>query len=117
MSGRDKPLRWGVATPRTPPWGREARIEAGVLLRRLQQGESLGLPHARPMPSLGRRVAELRVPDGQTGRSWRIVYRVDREAILIVHWFPKSTRSTPRRVLELCRQRLAAYGGGRDHHG
>ena len=65
----DKPLAWLHGEIRTPPFSTEARIEAGILLRRLQQGESLGLPHSRPMPSIGRGCHELRVTD--RGHEWR----------------------------------------------
>jgi hypothetical protein len=49
----DKPLIWLHGEVKTPPFTLEARIEAGILLRRLQQGESLGMPQSRPMPSIG----------------------------------------------------------------
>jgi phage-related protein len=101
-----------LATLHTPPLGRAARIEAGVLLRRLQCGELLKLPDSRPMPAIGRHVHELRVEDAETSRSWRIIYRIDRDAILVVHWFEKRTPTTPRRVIELCRRRLGAYDRG-----
>ncbi|WP_199330509.1 hypothetical protein [Microcoleus sp. FACHB-68] len=57
----DKPLVWLHGEVKTPPFSQEARIETGVLLRRLQQGENLGLPHSRPMPSIGAHCHELRV--------------------------------------------------------
>jgi len=60
---QDKPLVWLQGEIKTPPFSYDARIEAGVLLRRLQRGESLELPHSRPMPSIGRRCHELRIPD------------------------------------------------------
>jgi hypothetical protein len=41
---------------KTPPLSPEARIEAGLLLRRLQRGERLEMPHSRPMPVIGGRV-------------------------------------------------------------
>src|SRR5690349_17250483 len=69
----DKPIVWLGGKVKTPPFSLEARIEAGVLLRRLQRGELLGLPHSRPMPSIGQHCHELRVVDED--RSWRIVYR------------------------------------------
>jgi hypothetical protein len=47
----------------TPPLSEAARRETGFLLRRLQQGENLGLPHSRPMPVIGLRCHELRVND------------------------------------------------------
>ena len=94
----DKPLAWLHGEIKTPPFSTEARIEAGILLRRLQQGESLGLPHSRPMPSIGRGCHELRVTD--RGHEWRIVYRVDGDVIVI---------ETPRNAVERCRKRLEAY--------
>lgn len=81
----DNPLRWMLGTLQIPPFGREARIEAGVLLRRLQRGEVVGMPDSRPMPSIGRSVHELRVDDRETRRTWRIIYRIDSDAILVVH--------------------------------
>jgi phage-related protein len=112
MTSTDKPLRWMRGTLRTPPVGRAARIEAGVRLRRLQRGESLAMPESRPMPSIGRRVHELRIDDPETRKTWRIVYRVDPEAILVVHWFAKKTQMTTRRVIELCKRRLGDYDRG-----
>lgn len=105
--GGEKPLAWLHGEIKTPPLSREARIEVGGLLRRLQQGESLGLPHSRPMPSIGRHCHELRLTD--KGHEWRIVYRVDEDAIVIGDVFAKKTRSTPREVIQRCKKRLAAY--------
>ena len=67
---------------KTPPFSREARIEAGMLLRRLQQGESLGLPHSRPMPDIGPRCHELRIRD--KGKNWRIFYHLSADAVVIL---------------------------------
>ena len=101
-----------VRTLQTPPVGRRARVEAGVLLRSIQRGEAIGMPVSRPMPSIGPRVHELRVDDPETRKAWRIVYRLDEDAVLVVHWFPKTTRATPQRVIELCRRRLGGYDRG-----
>jgi hypothetical protein len=76
-----------LGTLQTPPVGREARIDAGVLLRRLQRGESVGMPDSRPMATIGRRVHERRVIDRETRKTWRIVCKIDPDAILVVHWF------------------------------
>jgi phage-related protein len=105
----DKPLRWMLRALQTPPVGREARIEAGVLLRRLQRGEAVGMPDSRPMPSIGRSVHELRVDDRQTRKTWRIIYRIDSNAILVVHWFEKKTKTTAQRLVDLCKKRLKGY--------
>ena len=79
-----------------------SRIEAGVLLRRLQQRERLSMPHSRPMPTVGPRCHELRVP-------WRIIYRVDPDAVVIAEVFSKKTRTTPRHVLEHSQRRFYEY--------
>jgi len=77
------------------------------LLGRLQEGESLGMPHSRPMPAIGPRCHELRVRDENV--NWRIIYRIDVDSILIVEVFAKTTRQTPRSVIDACRTRLSAY--------
>jgi phage-related protein len=92
---------------RTPPFSKLARVEAGSLLRRLQEGESLGMPHSRPMPSIGPRCHELRVRDEK--RNWRVVYRIDTDAIAIVAVFPKTTRATSNHDIEVCKARLRSY--------
>ena len=39
MARADKPLAWLHGEIKTPPFSADARLEAGVLLRRLQRGE------------------------------------------------------------------------------
>jgi phage-related protein len=103
----DKPLVWLHGEIKTPPFSGEARIEAGVLLRRLQRGEFISLPHSRPMPSIGSRCNELRVVDRD--QTWRVVYRVDSDAIVLVDVFSKKTRQTPSQVIARCKVRLRHY--------
>jgi phage-related protein len=91
----------------TPPLSRGARSEAGYLLRRIQQGESLGMPLSRPMPSIGPRVHELRITDENT--IWRIVYRSDSDALLILSVFQKTTQATPKSEIDNCKRRLSLY--------
>jgi phage-related protein len=107
MPVEDKPLVWLGGEVKTPPFSREARIETGYLLRLLQRGERLSLPHSRPMPALGPRCHELRV--NASGETFRIVHRIDADAIVIVEVFSKKTRRTPQPVIETCRRRLRAY--------
>ena len=109
MSHEDKPLVGYHGEVKTPPFTQPARLEAGLLLRRLQQGENLGMPHSRPMPSIGPRCHELRIRD--QNKNWRIIYRVDEDAIVIVEVYPKTTRQTPADVIEICRKRLKKYAG------
>ncbi len=104
---KDKPLRWLHGEVKTPPMSMEARREMGYLLRRLQAGELLSLPHARPMPVIGPRCHELRVVDRD--RIWRLVCRLDPDAVVILEVFEKKTRATPQDVLENCRRRLRSY--------
>lgn len=82
-------------------------MEAGVLLRRLQNGESLGMPHSRPMPSIGNRCHELRVRDAAA--NWRLLYRVDSDAIVLLDVFSKKTGKTPATVIRSCKTRLKHY--------
>ena len=107
MGRPDKPLVWLRGEIKTPPFLAEARLEAGGLLRRLQMGEVLGMPHSRPMPTVGPRCHELRVRDAR--HDWRLIYRVDPDAIVILDVFPKSTRQTPERVIRDCQRRLKMY--------
>jgi phage-related protein len=107
VNGDEKPIVWLNAEVKTPPFSREARIEAGTLLRRLQQGEMIGMPHSRPMPSIGRRCHELRVIDQDA--TWRIVYRIDPDAVIIGEVFAKKTRATPKKVIDTCKTRFKQY--------
>jgi phage-related protein len=102
-----RPLVWLHGEVRSPPLSRAARLEAGWLLRRLQLGEPLGLPHSRPLLVVGARCHELRVVDRDA--TWRIVYRVDPDAIIIAGVFSKKTRATPRALVEACTRRLRTY--------
>ena len=61
----------------------------GFLLRRIQAGVTLAMPHSRPMPVIGARCHELRVQDER--RIWRVIYRVDRDAIVIGGVFEDNT--------------------------
>lgn len=85
----------------------EARREAGFLLRRLQRGELLALPQFRPMPRVGKRCHELRIPDADV--TWRVMYRLDPDAIVIAGVFAKKTATTPRLLVETCQRRLKEY--------
>jgi phage-related protein len=103
----DKPLVWLHGEVKTPPLSVVARIEAGMLLRRLQHGEKLAMPHSRPMPSIGKHCHELRINDADT--TWRIVYRIDSDAIVVLEVFEKKRRQTPKQVIDNCKQRIRMY--------
>src|SRR5258708_21655396 len=107
VASLDKPLVWLSGEVKKPPLSTAARHEAGTLLRQLQEGEKLGMPHSRPMPSIGARCHELRIVDA--GKSWRVIYRLDSDAVIIADVFRKTTRQTPVRVIAACTRRLRQY--------
>jgi len=59
------------------------------------------------MPSIGNRCHELRIPD--KGVTWRIIYRNDPDAIIILEIFAKKTDKTPQKVIDTCKRRLQLY--------
>ncbi len=77
-------LVWLKGEVKSPPFSPEARLEAGFLLRKLQMGESLSMPHSRPMPIIGSGCHELRIQDKH--KTWRIIYLIDVDAIVIGVW-------------------------------
>ncbi|MDX2262306.1 MAG: type II toxin-antitoxin system RelE/ParE family toxin [Gemmatimonadales bacterium] len=107
MPDSRKPLVWLKGRVISPPFSSTARLEAGLLLRQLQRGDTLSLPHSRPLPSVGLHVHELRVVDANV--TWRIVYRVDPDAVVIGEIFAKKTTQTPQLVIRTCRSRFRAY--------
>ncbi|MCK5431712.1 MAG: type II toxin-antitoxin system RelE/ParE family toxin [Gammaproteobacteria bacterium] len=108
MNFRDeKPLVWLSGEIKTPPLTTNARIEAGYLLRLLQRGEKLSMPQSRPMPTVGRQCHELRIND--INLIWRIIYRTDVDAIVILEVFEKKTNRTPKQIIDSCKKRLKNY--------
>ncbi|MDJ0675236.1 MAG: type II toxin-antitoxin system RelE/ParE family toxin [Calothrix sp. MO_167.B42] len=103
----DKPLIWLSGEVKTPPFSSDARVEAGFLLRKLQQGESLSMPQSRAMPIIGSQCHELRIVDQD--KNWRIVYFIDTDAIVILGVFAKKTDKTQNSVIDTCKDRLKKY--------
>ena len=102
-----KPLVWLHGEVKTPPFSKEARIEAGFLLRRLQNGELLSMPASRPLPGIGPNCHELRI--GDRDAIWRIVYHVAPDAVVILEIFSKKARTLPKAVIEAAKRRLREY--------
>jgi DNA-binding XRE family transcriptional regulator len=90
MSPSDKPLVWLRGEVKTPPFSAAARVEAGGLLRRLQRASGW-VCRTR---GRCRRCHELRI--GDAGKIWRVVYRLDGDAVVIAEYF-KRRRSRRRR--------------------
>jgi len=107
MSPTDKLLVWMHGEITTPPFTENARIEAGYLLRQIQKGIKLSLPQLRPMPLIGTQCYELRINDKNL--TWRIIYRIFADAILILEIFEKKTNKTPKSIIDVCKQRVKRY--------
>jgi phage-related protein len=105
----DKPLVLLHGEIKSPPFSEVARKVAGYLMRRLQVGESLSMPESRPMPSIGPRCHELRIKDSEMQIIWRVIYRTDPDAVLIVDVFAKKTQRTPPEVIWQSKLRLRKY--------
>jgi phage-related protein len=88
---------------------RDARVEGGWLLRRVQAGEKLSMPESRPLPAIDPRCHELRINDLEKKLEWRLVYYVGYLAVAVLDIFVKKTRTTPVDVIEKCRRRLADF--------
>jgi phage-related protein len=107
LKPKDKPLAWLRGEIKSPPFSRKARLEAGFLIRMLQRGEIIGMPHSRPMQSIGQRCHELRITNRNV--NWRIIYRIDSDAIVLLEVFSKKSGKTPKYLIELCKKRLKDY--------
>jgi phage-related protein len=59
------------------------------------------------MPSIGTRCNELRINDENL--TWRIIYRIYNDAILILDVFEKKTSKTPKSIIDICKQRIKRY--------
>ena len=65
------------------------------------------MPQAEPLPAIGPRCGALRVRDKE--HNWRIVFRVDADAVLVLEVYAKKTRKTPAEVMDRCKKRLKDY--------
>lgn len=102
-----KSLVWLHGEVKTPPFSFAGRQEAGMLLRLLQRGETLGMPQSESLTDVCRRCGALRIRDAD--HHWRIMYRIDTDAVLVLDVYAKKTRKIPKTVIEKCKQRLKDY--------
>jgi phage-related protein len=102
----DKALWWlGLSRDDIRAFPEDARRLAGFQLRRVQQG--LEPNDWRPMPMIGPGVQEIRI---HTVREHRVIYIAKfAEAVYVVHAFETRSRKTPKRDLDLARQRLQQF--------
>jgi phage-related protein len=104
-----KHLIWLADEIKTPPFYRSVRIEVGFLLQQLLNGELPTLPMSKPMSSIGDFCHELRVNDLNNNKNWRVIYRIDDDAIIILEVFAKTTKKTPDNIIDRCQKRLRSY--------
>ena len=101
----DKPLVWlGSSRSDLRAFPPDARRFAGFQLRRVQQG--LEANDWKPIPAVGPGVREIRI---HTELEHRVFYVAKfAEGIYVLHVFEKRTRKTPKREVELARDRFRA---------
>ena len=87
---------------KTPPMSQSARIVAGAVAEAATTRLLAGMPHSRPMPATGSRCHELRIVDAN--KCWRVIYRIDSDAVVIADVFEKKTQKTPKRVIDACKR-------------
>ena len=106
-----KPIRFlGDSLKRLREFPDEARQDAGYQLDKVQRGE---LPDDfKPMPSIGKGVAEIRLWDDSG--TWRVIYTARLvEAIYVLHAFHKKSQAMSRRDIDIARERLSTVMGTR----
>jgi phage-related protein len=42
-------------------------------------------------------------------KTWRIIYRLDADVIIILEVFTKKSESTPQSVIDTCKKRIISY--------
>jgi phage-related protein len=114
-SEEPKPVRWvGSSHKDVRSFPQPVRSAVGHAIYAAQKGETD--PAAKPLKGFGGR-SVLEVVADHRGDTWRAVYTVRfRDAVYVLHAFQKKSKSgiaTPKKELELIRQRLAE--AERDH--
>ncbi len=83
----------------------DIREDLTDMLARLDAGLMLSMPMSRPMPSVGRKIYELRLKD-RSG-IYRVIYMLVRQGdIWLVHAFKKKTQQTPKQNIDLAKKRM-----------
>ena len=59
------------------------------------------------MPTIGKHCHELRIVDENV--TWRVIYRIDGDAIVIGAVFAKRTEQTPHKLIKACKRRYNDY--------
>jgi phage-related protein len=65
------------------------------------------MPYSRPMQIIGKACHELRIKDKD--KTWRIIYHIANDAIVILEVFSKKSKETPKYVIDNSKNRLNKY--------
>lgn len=106
-----KPIRFlGNALKCLRDFPEDARQDAGYQLDKVQRGEQPD--DFKPMPSIGKGVEEIRIWD-DVG-TYRVIYTARMaDVVVVLHAFQKKTQTTPRRDIEIAKERFAQLMKGR----
>jgi phage-related protein len=81
-----------------------ARQDAGYQLDKVQRGQAPD--DFKPLPAIGKGVEEILIWDDSG--TYRVVYTARlRDAVYVLHAFQKKTLTTPKRDIDIAKQRLA----------
>lgn len=78
---------------------KEVRNALGYLLHRLQRGDTLDMPHSKPMPAVAKGAYELRTK-AAPGAYRAFYYLKCEDGIFVFHCFKKKTQKTPKSDIE-----------------
>ena len=94
----------GDSLKRLREFPEDARHDAGYQLDKVQRGQAPD--DFKPIASIGKGVEEIRIWDDSG--TYRVIYTARlRDAVYVLHAFEKKTQATPKRDLDLARQRWA----------
>lgn len=98
----------GDSLERLREFPKDVQQDAGYQLELVQAGEQPD--DFKPMPSIGRGVEEIRVRDDSG--AYRVIYTARlADAVYVLHAFQKKTQATPKRDLDLAKQRFQQIVG------
>lgn len=89
---------------------KDVRYDAGRQLQLVQQGRRAS--DCKPVPTVGKGVEEIRI--WQQSGTYRVIYAARfTEAVYVLHAFQKKSQATPKREVEIARERYQQIVRGR----
>jgi phage-related protein len=107
MNGEDKPLVWLEGEIKTHRLPQRLASKPGRSYDVSNRGRTLECRIHGPCRPWGPGCHELRIRDAD--QNWRVIYRIDADAVVIVDVFAKRTGQTPQNVINRCQRRLRVY--------